>query len=74
MTLAQLIHKIVTDPEFASAFRAAPQLKLAAVGVQLEEGEASALLRALEGQQEQGRSLSERDEWPSWWADLFQGD
>jgi hypothetical protein len=71
MTLAQLIHKITTDSEFASAFRAAPQRKLAAVGVQLGEGEASALVRALEGQKEQGRSLGAADEWPAWWSDLL---
>jgi hypothetical protein len=71
MTLAQLIHKISTDSEFASAFRAAPQHELAAAGVQLEEGEASALLRALQNPKEQGRSLSGAAAWPSWWSDLF---
>jgi hypothetical protein len=71
MTLAQLVHKISTDSEFASAFRAAPQQKLAAVGVQLGEGEASALLRALESQKEQGRSLSGEVDWPAWFSDLF---
>ena len=68
MTLAQLIYKITTNPEFASAFRTHPRLQLAAVEARLTDFELSALLRALEAKEEQGRSLMGPSEFPSWYA------
>jgi hypothetical protein len=71
MTLAQLVHQISTNTEFAAAFRSEPRLQLATVGAQLTEDETMALLRVLETQKEQGRSLSGVLEWPAWWSDQF---
>ena len=69
MTLAQLIYKITTNPEFASAFRTQPQLQLAAQGAKLTDSELSALLRALDTKEDQGRSLMGGIlEFPSWFS------
>ena len=68
VSLAQLVYKITTNPEFAAAFRTQPRLQLAAVGAKLTDFELSALLRALEAKEEQGRSLMGPSEFPSWYA------
>jgi hypothetical protein len=65
VTLAQLIYKISTNPKFASAFSAQPQLQLATVGAKLTEDERAALEQVLKAKEE-GESLADWLNLPIW--------
>ena len=71
VTLAQLVYQLSTNTEFASAFRAEPRLKLAAVGATVGDEELSALLQVLETKEEQGRALMGALDFPLWFSDTF---
>ena len=68
MTLAQLVYRISTDPEFASKFRTEPRSASAAAGSTLTDAELSALVQALDAKADQSGSLLELFANPIWFA------
>ena len=68
MTLAQLVYRISTDPEFASKFRTEPRSASAAAGSTLTDAELSALVQALDAKADQSGSLLELFANPFWFA------
>lgn len=72
VTLAQLVYRISTDPEFATRFRTEPRATLSAVRSTLTEGELVALLHVLDAREGETGSLLESFPNPLWFATQFQ--
>jgi hypothetical protein len=72
MTLANVTYRITVDPNFAVQLCAEPKSTLEAAGLELTDGELSALLTVLRQKVSQVHTSAELLlEWPDWFSPQF---